>query len=28
VFPVVFILGQGLYIARHIQSDEPPQGSA
>ncbi|MFM2075642.1 MAG: hypothetical protein RJB34_1947 [Pseudomonadota bacterium] len=28
VFPVVFILGQGLYIARHIQSDDPPQGSA
>lgn len=28
VFPVVFILGQGLYIARHIQPDEPPQGSA
>jgi intracellular septation protein len=28
VFPVVFILGQGLYIARHIQSDDPSQGSA
>jgi intracellular septation protein len=28
VFPVVFILGQGLYIARHIQSDDQPQGPA
>jgi intracellular septation protein len=27
-FPVIFIVGQGLYIARHIQSDDPPQGSA
>jgi intracellular septation protein len=28
IFPVVFILGQGLYIARHIQSDDQPQGPA
>jgi intracellular septation protein len=28
VFPVVFIVGQGLYIARHIQSDDQPQGPA
>jgi intracellular septation protein len=28
VFPVVFILGQGLYIARHLQSDDQPQGPA
>lgn len=27
-FPVLFILGQGLFIARHIQSDDPPKGSA
>jgi intracellular septation protein len=27
-FPVIFIVGQGLYIARHIQPDDPPQGSA
>lgn len=27
-FPVIFIVGQGLYIARHIQSDDPSQGPA
>lgn len=28
IFPIVFLVGQGLYIARHIQSDEEPGAQA